>query len=209
VARAKGCVVSDAREDILTRIAHNRTRMERPRYGVPTPMVNDLASLFEIKADNEGAQITPIGSPNRAPGAIASALAAADLPMRLHLPKDSELRGLPWDLVPHLALSETPPGPESAALSAADYGIAETGTLVFLSDRGRPSSWHFLPEREFVLLSRSQVVATLEDVLALVAPKGMPSTMNLVTGPSCTGDIEQAMEVGAHGPKQLRILMCD
>jgi L-lactate dehydrogenase complex protein LldG len=209
MARAKGTPVTTAREDILGRIARNRTRTERPRYGVPAPMVNDLASLFEIKADNEGAQITPIGSPTRAPGAIASALAAADLPMRLHLPKDSELRGLPWDQVPHLTVSDTPPGPESAALSAADFGIAETGTLVFLSDRGRPAAWHFLPEREFVLLSRSQIVATLEDVLAVVALNGMPSTMNLVTGPSCTGDIEQTMEVGAHGPKQLRILMCD
>lgn len=200
----------DAREEILSKLRRgNGARTPRPAYSHPVPGVNDIVSLFEIRAEAEGAQIAQIASRNSAPMAIASALAAADQNMRLHLPPDSPLRTLPWDDAHLLKLSPQSPGADDASLSEADYAIAETGTLVFFAGRGRPASWHFLPGREFVLLSRSVVLPTLEDVLAVAVAQGMPSTLNLVTGPSCTGDIEQTMEVGAHGPRQLRILMCD
>ena len=138
-----------------------------------------------------------------------SALKGANAASRLHLPAQSPLRALPWDRAPNLAVSDEAPGPDDAAFAAADYAIAETGTLVFFAAGERPASWHFLPGREFVLLSRVQILPTFEDILALAFAQGMPSTLNLVTGPSRTGDIEQTMEMGAHGPRHLHILLCD
>jgi L-lactate dehydrogenase complex protein LldG len=58
---------------------------------------------------------------------------------------------------------------------------------------------------EIAVLRTSSIVGELEDVLAKVG--ALPSTLNLVTGPSRTGDIEQTMELGAHGPKSLAILI--
>ena len=202
--------MSEAREAILSTIRKSRgAGMPRPAYRAPSPQVNDLAALFATKAAAERALISEIAAPGDAPAAIAAALEKAGAEPVLHMPETSPLRSLPWDRAPNLALSAERPGPDAAAFSAADFAIAETGTLVFLAARERPASWHFLPGREFALIRRVQVLPTLEDVLALAAANGIPSTINLVTGPSCTGDIEQTLEVGAHGPKELHILLCD
>ena len=86
--------------------------------------------------------------------------------------------------------------------------IAETGTLVYPASAYRPPSWHFRPGMEIALLSADRIQADLERVLKQIAKRGaLPSTINLVTGPSRTGDIEQTLELGAHGPKELVILI--
>jgi L-lactate dehydrogenase complex protein LldG len=203
--------MSEARDAILSTIERSRNgRATRPV--IPSLMLpaNDLAGLFEAKAEAEGSELLHMKAFEQAPGYIARALRRVGAPPRLHIPAASALRALPWaDRVPDLALIDEPPGGEDAAVSAADYAIAETGTVVFFSTREQPASWHFLPGREFILVSRAQVLPTLEDVLALAKKQGMPSTVNLVTGPSRTGDIEQTIEIGAHGPKHVHILMCD
>ncbi len=86
--------------------------------------------------------------------------------------------------------------------------IAETGTLVFLSGPRSPSSWHFRPGCEFALVMRDTIVPRFEDIAAiLTAGPRMPATLNLVTGPSRTADIEQTIELGAHGPRDVHILI--
>ncbi len=58
------------------------------------------------------------------------------------------------------------------------------------------------------MLSADAILPHLEEVLAKVKARGeFPRTLNLVTGPSRTGDIEQTLELGAHGPKALAILI--
>ena len=51
------------------------------------------------------------------------------------------------------------------------------------------------------------ILAHMEDVIGRLKLAGLPSTLNFVTGPSRTGDIEQTLELGAHGPKALAILI--
>jgi L-lactate utilization protein LutC len=59
-----------------------------------------------------------------------------------------------------------------------------------------------------VVLKRALIVPRLEDVIEAFARNGtMPATVNLVTGPSRTADIEQTIERGAHGPRELCILI--
>ncbi len=125
----------------------------------------------------------------------------------LHIAPGSSLRELPWGSAPKLILHDTAPGSEAVALSAADFAIAETGTLVFLSGTARPSSWHFLPGVECVLVRRTIIVPALEDLFAKLAGETLPATLNLVTGPSRTADIEQTIERGAHGPRALHIFL--
>jgi L-lactate dehydrogenase complex protein LldG len=58
------------------------------------------------------------------------------------------------------------------------------------------------------VLRRECIAANFEEVLMGVPePFRMPSTVNLVTGPSRTGDIEQTMERGAHGPRDIDIIV--
>jgi L-lactate dehydrogenase complex protein LldG len=57
---------------------------------------------------------------------------------------------------------------------------------------------------------RDQVVATYEDGWdRLQDRRGLPRAINFITGPSRTGDIEQRIELGAHGPRRLHIMVVD
>jgi len=76
--------------------------------------------------------------------------------------------------------------------------------------RALASTINFLPETEVVVLPADAVVGAMEDALAQVRAKGaMPRTINFITGPSRTGDIEQRIEMGAHGPRRLHIVIVD
>ena len=200
--------MSAAREAILQSIAKGRTAAEPiPDYTLPV-WTADVGTHFMTKAKESMAEIHGIATPEDAPEAILAILTRAKLPPRLHLPPYSPLNALPWHRAPGLATVPEPPSGNDSAFSAADYGIAETGTLVFFSGAQSASSWHFRPEREFVLLPRLCILPRFEDVIALLSAEGrMPATLNLVTGPSRTADIEQTLELGAHGPRAVHILI--
>jgi len=91
----------------------------------------------------------------------------------------------------------------SAGLEA-DYGIAETGSVVFIAARDRArASWIDLEVLD-VELPENRIVGNLEDLFALLQPN-MPSAVAIVTGPSRTADIEQTLVVGVHGPREVRV----
>jgi L-lactate dehydrogenase complex protein LldG len=149
-----------------------------------------------------------IASSTEAPAKIADILRLSNAAPELHVPEESALLRLPWSAAPALTISSAPPAGDQSALSAAEFGIAETGTLVFFSGPNSRSSWHFRPGREFILIERSRILARFEDVIAHIQKlPGIPATINLVTGPSRTADIEQTIELGAHGPREIHILI--
>jgi L-lactate dehydrogenase complex protein LldG len=198
----------NARETILDAIKRGRGPTAPSAAYRFTAWTGDCAAAFSAKAKANFAKVTRIGAPEDAPGAVWAILSEATARPHLHLPADSQLRGLPWGRAPGLTLSADTPSGEDTAFSAADAAIAETGTLVFLSGPRTPSSWHFLPGREIVLIARSLILARFEDVMASAVKTGaMPATVNLVSGPSRTADVEQTIELGAHGPRELHILI--
>jgi L-lactate dehydrogenase complex protein LldG len=86
----------------------------------------------------------------------------------------------------------------------ADYGIAETGSLVFIPARDRArTSWIDLEVLD-VGLSEERIVHDLESLFSLLG-SDMPSEVAIVTGPSRTADIEQTLVVGVHGPREVRV----
>jgi L-lactate dehydrogenase complex protein LldG len=86
----------------------------------------------------------------------------------------------------------------------ADYGIAETGSLVFIPARDRTrASWLDLEVLD-VELPEERIVRDLEGLFALLR-SDMPSAVAIVTGPSRTADIEQTLVVGVHGPREVRV----
>ena len=102
-------------------------------------------------------------------------------------------------------------GRDQVSITGAFAGIAETGTLVMASGPDHPVSLNLLPDTHIVVLREEDVVAGYEDVWARLRERygkdAMPRTVNTITGPSRTGDIEQAMELGAHGPRRLHIVV--
>jgi len=99
-------------------------------------------------------------------------------------------------------------GTESTSVTTALAAVAETGSIALASGEQTPSTLNFLPENHIVVLHESQIVERLEDVWTqLRAMPGIPRAVNLVTGPSRTGDIEQTIELGAHGPRRMHVLL--
>jgi L-lactate dehydrogenase complex protein LldG len=102
---------------------------------------------------------------------------------------------------------------DHSSLTGAFAGVAETGTLVMLSGAGHPTTLNFLPDTHIAVVRADCIVGTYEDVWARLRAEfghgAMPRTVNWITGPSRTADIEQTLLLGAHGPQRLHILIVD
>jgi L-lactate dehydrogenase complex protein LldG len=189
-----------ARDDILASI-RMRTRPKAPKppaYRAPAA-ASDLVAAFAYKAGAANAEVRILDGEDQIPGAVAQLLRARNLAARIHLAPGSDLAGVDWQL----SVERSPPGPDDAAVTRAPFGIAETGTLLQPARETSPASWHFRPGFEIAILHAADIVAHLEDVKL----DTLPATVNLITGPSRTGDIEQTLELGAHGPKALAVLI--
>ncbi len=88
----------------------------------------------------------------------------------------------------------------------ADYGIAETGSLVFTPSPTRTRASWLEPKFLAAALSEERILPDLESLFAMLADD-MPSAVAIVTGPSRTADIEQTLVVGVHGPREVRICL--
>lgn len=195
-----------ARAEILSRLkgARPTETLEPIRY---RPVLSGgLVERFVAQASVADAIVLEVSSLSDVPEQIAAIIPDTERPATVHIPKKSPLLELPWRGA-GLSLSHDDPPGDAASVSMADFAIAETGTLVFRSGQTHPSSWHFLSGTECVLVPRDRIVPTLEDVFARLEADGMPATLNLITGPSRTADIEQTIERGAHGPRALHVFV--
>lgn len=102
-------------------------------------------------------------------------------------------------------------GEDHIGVSVAFAGVAETGTLVMLSGADNPTTLNFLPDDHIVVVSALQIVAHLEDAWRLLRDRSaaIPRTINLITGPSRTADVEQTIQLGAHGPRRLHVIVIE
>lgn len=172
---------------------------------------DDLVGLFRAEAERAGATATDLTGASEAPALIAQAMSDRGLPLIVRIGSDPRLAGLPWREAGVDVRTGPSDGQDACAVSWAFAGVAETGTAALVSGPDNPTTLNFLPDDHFVLLFRSDVCASLENLwMRLRATFGsgaMPATLNLVTGPSRSADIEQTMLLGAHGPRRLNILL--
>ncbi len=144
------------------------------------------------------------------PGAIVDYLAAQNLPSELVMAPHPELRAIEWSARPLLRVREGRAAADDAvSLQHGFAGIAETGTLMLPSGPTRPTTLNLLADTEIVLLLASRIVGAYEEAWDLLRAEigGMPRNVMLVTGPSRSADIEQALELGAHGPRRLHVVL--
>jgi L-lactate dehydrogenase complex protein LldG len=171
----------------------------------------DRVKLFAHWAGFNQATVTRV-SAAEVPGAVGDYLASNNLPSRAVMAPDAALDRYDWSGRPMLELRRgLPEEADRVAVTGALAGIAETGTLVFASDPSHPTSLNLLPETHVVVLREADVVGPLEEVFTRLRARygegEMPRTVNTITGPSRTGDIEQQLELGAHGPRRMHILI--
>ena len=111
-----------------------------------------------------------------------------------------------------LAIESRPTvGNDALGITGCFCAIAETGTLVFLSGVETPGATFLLPETHVAVVRADQVVSGMEEAFAKMRANrdALPRAVNLVSGPSRTGDIEQTIVLGAHGPRRVHIVLVD
>lgn len=102
-------------------------------------------------------------------------------------------------------------------LTAVDYAIAETGTIVLSSDEPNALLVSLLPPVHIALLRSSQIMASLDGVISELSrerinrgnPGGPSRSVTLITGPSRTSDVELVLSIGVHGPKELHVIILE
>ena len=205
----------DADADAVATRAVSDRLAGRPRGPIPARSQLDPAAqvdLFETMAREQAATIVRVADADAIPAAVADYLKAANMPPQVRLAPDAHLTALPWEGQPLLEVATGRAAAEDrVSLTGAFAGIAETGTLMLLSGPTHPTTLNFLPEAHIVVLRAVDVVGPYEDAWARMRTKrgneDMPRTVNFVTGPSRTADIEQTIQLGAHGPRRLHIIL--
>jgi L-lactate dehydrogenase complex protein LldG len=229
--------VSDARAQILdgirkslkrgalgeTQRAGLEARLREPQRNLVPERATSLdhagqASLFVNMAEEVQTTVARVASLAEVPAAVADYLAANNLPSRLVMTPDPQLDGIPWHDRPLLEIRRgRAEDADPVGITACFAGIAETGTLMLLSGPESPTRNNFLPDTHVVVLRASQIAASYEDGWARLRARGrraeggfaMPRTVNFITGPSRTADVEQRLELGAHGPRRLHVVLVD
>jgi L-lactate dehydrogenase complex protein LldG len=199
----------------------DRRMAQPPRHLIPArsrlPRPQQVA-LFVANVEREFGSVARLPSPAEVPAALADYLAAQNIAPEFVLAPHPELSAIPWSERPLLRFEAR--RAEDTDLVSVQHGyaaIAETGTLMLPSDATRPTTLNLLAETAVVVLRASRIVGAYEEAWDLLRAESrdaltqgfMPRNVMLVTGPSRSADIEQTLELGAHGPRRLHILLIE
>ncbi len=172
---------------------------------------NTRGATFMGVAVRALATVAEVGTRADAPAEVARFLRASNAPATLRMGADPRLAAMPWGGTALDIATGASDGHDVNAVSMALAGIAETGTVALVSGADNPTTLNFLPDNHIVVVEREHVVADYEAAFGRVRAGygkcGAPRTVNLVTGPSRSADIEQTLLLGAHGPRRLHIVI--
>ena len=204
----RGELAGPAREAVEARLAAPLRGPLVARAQLPQP---EKIALFCQWAETNDATVARV-APGAVAGEVSAYLVRNNLPAQAAMAPSPLLDRYDWASQKMLALRRgRGEGGDQVSITGAFAGIAETGTLVMVSGPDHPVSLNLLPDTHVVVLREDDIVAGYEDVWARLRERygkdAMPRTVNTITGPSRTGDIEQAMELGAHGPRRLHIVV--
>ena len=200
---------AERRAAALSYIGEHTRHLTPARATKPRP---ELIEQFKGFLEGQSAKVVVVEGPGAVPGAVARYLAERKLPARIRAGVDPWLTALPWSEAAPLVLLKGPAGPaDTAGLSHAQAGIAETGTLVLASGADNPVTLTFLPETHVIVVAEDDIVGSLEDGFGLVrarfGERNLPRTINFVSGASRTADIGGRLVIGAHGPRHLAVVV--
>lgn len=182
----------------------------------PRPKIEgDLKIRFRAMSERMSSTVDEVPHLADAPSAVARYFDAQKLPRQAVI--WPTLASLDWKGA-GIAVEARPPrrdeaqGADPVGITGCFCALAETGTLVLASGAQTHASTHLLPETHIALVPSSRIVKAMEDAFALLRDERggadmLPRALNMVSGPSRTGDIELTIVLGAHGPYRVHIVI--
>jgi L-lactate dehydrogenase complex protein LldG len=210
-----------SRDDILGRVRQQLGRSEAvpgdtrsvdgwlvARRPGPRPMLaGDLVQRFKEKSEAQSTSVDLVAEWSSVPAAVARYLQDNGLPLQV----------VGWPLVSGHDWASAGIAFQGRGAADADLvgitgcycAIAETGTLMMLSGPDTPATVSLLPETHVAVLAASRIVGGMEEAwnLARTELGRLPRAVNFISGPSRTGDIEQTIVLGAHGPYRVHVVV--
>ena len=174
-----------SRETVLDSLKDLEGGLPAP-FAVP-PVNGDLIAAFTNSVEGLGAEMVTADHLAELKGKLV--FADADVPSRW-------LSGLEptesvWDA--------------EVGVTLADFGIAETGSLVLSAGPGRHRLASLAPPLHVAVLSRKNILSNLEAAFSCLGAR----TSVVITGPSRTADIEGVLVRGIHGPGRVWVLLAE
>ncbi|MFM0201421.1 lactate utilization protein C [Paraburkholderia fungorum] len=213
---------SIARRNILARIRAAQGREPEPSasereaaadylarhpQGPRPEMPADLTARFIEEARKMATTVDTVEALSEVPAAAHRYLTEHALPVQ----------AIAWQTLQHLQWTEAgltvefrkPEDGDVVGLTGCFCATAETGTLVLLSGPETYASAGLLPETHIAIVPASRIVSGHEEAFELIrSERGeLPRAVNFVSGPSRTGDIEQTIVLGAHGPYRVHVIV--
>jgi L-lactate dehydrogenase complex protein LldG len=204
----RGEIAGEARDAAAGRLSNPPRGPHVARAALPQA---ERIDLFCRWAETNNATVARV-SAAEVPGEIVAYLARNNLPARAVIAPSPDLDRFDWAGQRMLELRRgNAVATDAVAITPAFGAIAETGTLVMASGPEHPVTLNLLPDTHVVVLREGDIVGGYEEVWqklrARYGKDRMPRTVNTITGPSRTGDIEQTIELGAHGPRRMHIVL--
>jgi len=222
-------VSGSARENVLSRVRSALGKRERDAAGLaaaeaiiaahaqgPRPtLAGDRVERFIRRARDMESTVERISDRTAIPAAVARYLDQLQLPPALAAQKSHagvcwpEFASLEWAAAGLKIEARPTKGDDRLGITGVFCAIAETGTMVILTGPDAPTATALLPDTHVAVVPAARVVDGMEEAFALIRRERgqLPRAVNLISGPSRTGDIEQTIVLGAHGPFRVHILI--
>lgn len=214
--------MNDSRADILNRIRQRLGRtaenaaagragiaavLARRAQGPRPALAGDPVARLCSRAEALASTVEVVARIGEAPAAVARYLAAHGLPpAAVAWP---QLAGLDWAGAGLQVACRAASADDLVGITGVFCAVAETGTLVVLSGAGTPASTSLLPETHIAIVPAARIVPGMEEAFERIRAEcgELPRAVNFISGPSRTGDIEQTLVLGAHGPYRVHIVV--
>ncbi len=223
--------MSSARENVLDRVrkALGKREADSARLALaeatvaahaqgPRPAVaGDRVLRFMQRARDMESSVERIADRAAIPAAVARYLDGLRLPPALSAQQSRagvcwpEWAALDWAAAGLDIEARPTQGNDRLAITGSFCAIAETGTMVLLAGADAPTVSALLPDTHVAVVPADRIIDGMEDAFALIRRERgtLPRAVNLISGPSRTGDIEQTIVLGAHGPFRVHILVLE
>ena len=213
---------SAARQAILQRIRSAQQRdialkeaetqaaqayLQRPQWGPQPDLGADLLAVFSQQAEKMADTLDFVDQFAQVPAAVLTYLQQQNLPLRACI--WPQWANLPWSASGiQIQLAPMQDG-ELVGVTGVFCALAETGSLMLLSGKDEQIACAILPETHIAIVPQSRILAGMEQAFALALQERgeLPRTSTIISGPSRTGDIEQTIVLGAHGPYRVHVIV--
>ncbi|MFO1318023.1 MAG: lactate utilization protein C [Burkholderiales bacterium] len=211
-----------ARENILKRIRTARgvgpeptaaeresteARIREHPVGTRPGMDWETVPRFREQCIRMASTVDDVARIEEVPAAVARYLVDKQLPLRAAA--WPEIAALDWSASGVAVEGRPSTGDDLVGITGAYLGVAETGTLMFWSSPETYPATSLLPETHIAVIAESRIVRTMEDAWqqARTERGELPRAVNFVSGPSRTADIEGQLQLGAHGPYRVHVIV--